>query len=494
MRLSQLQQASGLAIHIYEDREIHGAQISRDSHAFQAGQVFVAIRGQRWDGHSFIDTAIERGAALVVFEDPSYRQRLQQHGINHLHATCSRKALAQILASLNQRLNESIQFIGITGTNGKTSISHFIEQGFALQQQQIGVLGTIDHHYGDTRWPTELTSPGALELQTRIQQMYDLGARSICMEVSSHALHQHRVDAITFAAAVFTNLSQDHLDYHLDMESYFAAKRRLFTELLRPEGFCVFNGDCPFASRLQDLQLRQKKFSFGKGEHCSYRYQLLQSDAWGSDFVLVSPRGRQESLHIALPGLFSIENFLAALVVLDQIWPSFCWQDFARSITAAPGRLQRVPNDKGVHAFVDFAHSPDALEKVLLSLRSLRTGRARIGCVFGAGGDRDASKRAVMAEACERVADFAIVTSDNPRSEDPAAISEQICAGFSTPYRQQHLHVQLDRRRAIELAVSMTKPGDILLVAGKGHETYQEIAGKKYDFDDRLILAQALGG
>ncbi|MAF92044.1 MAG: UDP-N-acetylmuramoyl-L-alanyl-D-glutamate--2,6-diaminopimelate ligase [Bdellovibrionaceae bacterium] len=490
MKLSEIQKQIA-SIRIFNDQIISLEQIKRDNQSFQKNDVFVAIKGNSWDGHSFIEEAAKT-ASLVVIEDPQYVEVLQMAKCNFWYAANARKALTDLLAILvNSKLQE-MGFIGITGTNGKTSLSNLLEQAYECSGESIGVIGTIDHHYKNQVWPTKLTSPGPIELVHRLIEMSEAGAHKIAMEVSSHALDQYRADSIRFKAAVFLNLTQDHLDYHHSMENYFRAKCRLFTDLLTEDGIAVINKDDPYGQRLMDLPIKNKKVSFGRlGSSADYNYEILE-ESLSSLKINVKSNSHQEELSLNLLGSYNAENFVAALAVANEMIPNFSWKHFAQNTKPIRGRLERVENEKELHCFVDYAHTPDALLKALQAINNANLKKKKVHCVFGAGGDRDKTKRPLMAKAAESLADFIYVTSDNPRTEDPQAIIDDIFEGFKKK-KSKKIFSEIDRKKAMQMAVNNAKLGDVILVAGKGHEDYQEINGERLFFSDVQALKEILG-
>lgn len=490
MKLSEIQKQIA-SIRIFNDQEISLSQIKRDNQSFQSNDVFVAIKGNSWDGHSFVETAA-KSASLIVIEDPQLVEVLQLAKCNFWYAANSRKALTDLLAILAKSQLQEMNFIGITGTNGKTSLSNLVEQAYQCSGEAIGVIGTIDHHFKDQVWPTKLTSPGPIELVNRLIEMSEAGALKIAMEVSSHALDQYRADSIRFKAAVFLNLTQDHLDYHGDMENYFRAKCRLFTDLLAEDGIAIVNKDDPYGQRLLDLPIQKKKVSFGGPiTNADYTYEILE-ESLSSLSLSVQSKSHQEELSLNLLGSYNAENFVAALAVANEMVPNFSWKQFAQNTRPIRGRLERVENDKELHCFVDYAHTPDALQKALQAIRNANLKKKKVHCVFGAGGDRDKTKRPLMAKAVEALADFVYVTSDNPRTEDAQSIIDDIFEGFKKK-KSKKIFSEVDRKKAMQMAVNNAKLGDVILVAGKGHEDYQEINGERLFFSDTQALKEILG-
>ena len=477
------------------DCEVRG--LAYDSRQVTAGTAFFALRGAAADGHDFIADALSRGALAVVSE----RVVPLPEGVAGWVVRDSRLALALAASRFYAVPPAASPVIGITGTNGKTTVSYLVEAILKAAGHSPALFGTINYRFADRTLPASHTTPESLDLLRQIDDFCTAGADSLVLEVSSHALAQHRVDGLPFSVGVFTNLTPEHLDYHGDMANYFAGKRRLFSELLpRGGGRPVFNLDDPYGAKLAD--------EFPDGIGCSSRTgvgavhpRALTVDLDGIHGELETPKGvlRVDS---PLLGPFNAQNILCAVaagIALD-LDP----EPIARGLAACPtvpGRLERIANSLGALVLVDYAHTGDALEKVLAAVAALAP--RRIITVFGCGGDRDRSKRPVMGEVAARASNLAILTSDNPRTEDPLAILAEIRPGVlrvtdreltevAAANREDGFLTIPDRRAAIVFAVSLLAAGDLLLVAGKGHEDYQIIGRQKFHFDDREELTRAL--
>lgn len=458
--------------------------ITSNSRHVQPDFLFIAERGVTNDGHAYIPAAIMNGASALLVEDvdavPS-----QYQGV--VYVAKNTRAIAPQIANLfYEKPSEKLFCVGVTGTNGKTSLTYLVEHLFNSAHYPTGVIGTINHHLGSRVWSTEMTTPHPIELQERLKNFVDAGAKALAIEVSSHALDQRRIESIEFDVGIFTNLTRDHLDYHSTMEEYFRVKERFFSEILeqssKPKTFSIINKDDPWGSKIQ-TGARSQRWSYGRA-NADFTFQVEKMDFQGNTFKLNSPMG---PLHILSPllGLHNVYNVMAAVATalagglsISQI------EDAIKDFAGIPGRLQMVPNHRGLLVVVDYAHSPDALENVLLSLKKVReeqSSQGKIICVFGCGGDRDKGKRPLMAAVAEKLADVSIVTSDNPRTEDPQQILRDIIAGFSL---QAQPIVEVDRSKAINLAIELAKPDDIILIAGKGHEDYQIIGKEKFYFSD----------
>jgi UDP-N-acetylmuramoyl-L-alanyl-D-glutamate--2,6-diaminopimelate ligase len=437
--------------------------------------VFVAVRGARVDGHDHVP-ALRCAAVVVEREVPT------AEGVALVHVPNTRRALAPLAAASLGWPGRAVPTVAITGTNGKTTTS-FLLAAIARSAGLVpGVVGTTGHYVGDERLPTEHTSPTAPVLQALLARMRDAGVGLCALEASSIGLAAHRCDAVPFRAAVFTNLTRDHLDWHGTMEAYAAAKARLFHELL--DGTAVLNADDPASAHMRPAH--RPVWTYSDRGPADLR-GTLRAERWeGLEAEVETPRGRGR-LHLPMVGRHNLQNALGALgaalavgVPLDTALAGLA------TCPGAPGRLERVPHAGGFGVFVDYAHTDDALRRVLAELR--RLGPRRIVCVFGCGGDRDRGKRPLMGAAVASGADFAVLTSDNPRSESPDAILQDVRPGLGT---LPHL-VEPDRRTAIHRAVALAEPGDVVLIAGKGHESWQEVAGVRHPFDDRAVAREAL--
>lgn len=475
-----------------------------DSRQVRPGTLFFALPGASVDGHRFIQRAVEAGAGAVVLEDATQAPV----AIPWVQVADGRLAMARMAAQFQGDPTAKCPLVGITGTNGKTTTTYLIEAILAAAGQPAAVLGTISYRFGSTVINASHTTPESTELQAAFRQLADAGAQGFIMEVSSHALEQKRVDGCHFDVGVFTNLTRDHLDYHRTMAAYQKAKQRLFNELLQPDAVkprrrAVINLDDPAGADFVRSAVCPV-ISYGLAPGADVTVRDFHSSVDGLRGTLVTPVGEVE-FSSGLVGRYNLSNILAAVgtgIALELPLSSIS-QGISQQ-AKVPGRLERVPNQRGVTCLVDYAHTGDALENVLTTLHELATGR--IITVFGCGGDRDPGKRPVMGEIAARLSDFSVVTSDNPRTEDPFKILAQVREGilpsgvreFSPEELEQGFvgkgfTVVENRREAIRLAARLAKPGDILLLAGKGHEDYQIIGQTKHHFDDREEAAAALG-
>lgn len=466
------------------DSEITG--LAYDSRKAGPGIAFVAIRGTHVDGHTFIPKAIELGAEVIISEQAPPDEVTTAW----VHVRHSRIALAQAAGALNGHPANSLVIAGVTGTNGKTTTAFLMHHLFNNAQMRSGLLGTVFYDLGNEEHvPATHTTPESLEIQGLLATMRDHGCRACVMEVSSHALDQDRVFGLPFAAAVFTNLTQDHLDYHGTMEKYFEAKVRLFQQASEaPRSALVINADDSWGRKLiQRFEHTGRVTRFGFGVGCDFRAINVRYDLTGTTFELEA-RGRSFLVRLPLIGDFNVYNALGALAAAHGVGLNL--REGIQSLKNAPqvpGRMERVSDNSRFQVFVDYAHTPDGIVNALKTVRALRP--RRIITVFGCGGDRDRTKRPKMAAAAEAGSDICVLTSDNPRTEDPQTILKDAQAGFVRP--QKHAIIA-DRRDAIRTALENAWEGDIVLIAGKGHEDYQDIQGKKHLFDDRKIARQLL--
>jgi UDP-N-acetylmuramoyl-L-alanyl-D-glutamate--2,6-diaminopimelate ligase len=470
-------QCKGLA-----NREIAG--IACDSRQIRPGWMFVAIPGHKVDGTVFIEDAITRGAVAIVAQTPP-----PQKAVTVIRVPNAREALARLASAFYGQPSLRLRMAGVTGTNGKTTVAYMIRDIMEAAGYPCGLIGTVEYRLGNRVIPASRTTPDSLAVQSYLAQMVQNGCTAAVMEVSSHALDQDRAWGIEFDAAVFTNLTQDHLDYHKTMESYFDAKKKLFTTIGHgpKKAAACLNVDDPYGRRLvEGGDIRSQVLTFGRAPDAGVRAEAVRLSAAGTSFRVVTPWGRSEA-SLRLLGAYNISNALAALAACGSMGiPLDGMLQRLAAMRAVPGRLEEVPCRKGFKVFVDYAHTDDALLNVLQTLREIVAGRLIV--VFGCGGNRDKTKRPKMGAVAARLADYTVLTSDNPRTEDPAAILEQIRAGMGAA----PLEVVPDRAEAIGRALSVAQKGDIVLIAGKGHETFQEFDNRVIPFDDREVAQELL--
>jgi UDP-N-acetylmuramoyl-L-alanyl-D-glutamate--2,6-diaminopimelate ligase len=467
------------------DREITG--LSYDSRRVQPGMVFVALPGLNTDGHAHIQNALDRGAAAIICERNGY---LPQRSTK-VKVSDARQSLALAAAAYYGRPATKLKMVGITGTNGKTTVSFMVKHLLERAGLETGLIGTVRYEVGDRMVPAQRTTPAALEVQQMLAQMVRAECQACVMEVSSHAIEQQRVFGIDFDVAVFTNLTQDHLDYHGTMENYFRAKQRLFTSsyLSTKKGAAVINADDTYGARLLTESNLEVNFSYGLGEGARLRASRVKLAAARSEFHVETPAGAFDCT-LPLIGRHNVYNALAAIgaaLALGIELPVV--RDAMATVPAVPGRLESVDHGQPFAVFVDYAHTDDALRNVLQTLREVTSGRLLVA--FGCGGSRDTGKRAKMGRVAAELADFTVITTDNPRKESPDVIAAQIEHGVTSVRADRH-RVELDRRRAIEEIIREARPGDTVLLAGKGHETYQEFCDTVVPFDDGLVAAETL--
>jgi UDP-N-acetylmuramoyl-L-alanyl-D-glutamate--2,6-diaminopimelate ligase len=453
--------------------------LAYDSRSVGPGTLFFAVSGARSDGHEHAVEAVRRGASALVVE------RSLSLGVPELKVASVREAMAPLAARFYGEPSGALRVIGITGTNGKTTTAFLTRQILEAAGEQCALLGTVKSVIGGVDGDVVHTTPEAIDLQASFAAMRDAGDRACAMEVSSHALALHRADAIHFAAAVFTNLTQDHLDFHPDMEAYFAAKRVLFESA--PAVAVVNAGDAYGRRLLDDFP---QAVSYAIDAPAAYRASDVQSGIAEARFTLLAPDGGI-SLTTRLPGAFNVANALAAVAVCHELGVPL--EQIAGALAAAspaPGRFQALDEGQPFAVLIDYAHTPDSLDNVLRAARALTEGR--LICVFGCGGDRDRGKRPQMGRISSELADISIVTSDNPRSEDPAAIIDEILAGVESA-NAHAVEAIVERRAAIGHAIALARSGDVLVIAGKGHEQGQEFAdGGKIPFDDAAVAREGL--
>jgi UDP-N-acetylmuramoyl-L-alanyl-D-glutamate--2,6-diaminopimelate ligase len=463
------------------ETEVSGLAYSSGS--VSAGTLFFCVPGLKADGHDFASDAVERGAVALVCERPLGL------GVPEVVVDDVRAAMGPVAARFHGDPTAGLRVVGITGTNGKTTTAFLMRDLLEAGGVRTGLLGTVKRVVGGVEEPVVHTTPEAIDVQATFRRMVDGGDAACVMEVSSHALELGRAAGIHFACRVFTNLTQDHLDFHDDMEAYYLAKRRLFDG----RGLAVVNVDDAYGRRLADeiggaigFSVESPDDRAGGAVAADYRARDVRFDLTGARFTADTPDGPLE-LTTRLPGLFNVSNALAALATARALGvdPGACQAALAEA-GRVPGRLEPIDEGQRFGVFVDFAHTPDSLDNVLRAARDLTEGRLHV--VFGAGGDRDRAKRPLMGEAAAARADRVIVTSDNPRSEDPEAIVEEVLAGTGPDVEREP-----DRRAAIALAVGTAAPGDVVVIAGKGHEQGQEFeGGRKEPFDDREVAREAL--
>ena len=460
--------------------------IAYDSRRVQRNGLFVALRGEKSDGHQFIEQAVEKGATVIVTE-----QEVQSPRATCVVVENTRSALADLAGTFHQHPDRRLKLAAVTGTNGKTTTTFLIKHICEKAGWRCGLLGTVRYEIAERVLPAVRTTPESLDVYDLLGQMVNAGCKAAAMEVSSHALTQDRVRGLEWDVAVFTNLTQDHLDFHGTMENYFEAKARLFAGLTEQKSktkpTAVINLDDPYGAKLVDrLGKKIPVITYGVGARAEFRASNYHAEFGGTSYQL-DAKDKSYLVRVPLIGRFNVANSMAALAAASSLGISLreAILSLGRS-PQVPGRLEAVPAKRQFQVFVDYAHTPDALLNVLKTARELSPRKLIV--VFGCGGDRDKQKRPLMARVADENADFSIITSDNPRKEDPDAIIAEAAKGF----RSDHYEKITDRAQAIARAIELAQPRDIIIIAGKGHEAYQEFADNTIPFDDIQVARRAL--
>ena len=484
MRLRDLASRLGDAT-LHGGPEVEVASVTYDSRKVQPDSLFVAIRGHATDGNRFIEAAQRKGACAVASElEPPAGSTVPWIQVRN-----ARQALAQLAAALHGDPARSLDLVGITGTNGKTTTAFLSDAALRAGGHTTGLLGTVRYRVGDTVLDAVRTTPESSDIQAMFRDMVTAGCDAAVLEVSSHSLMLERVAGCVFRVAVFTNLTRDHLDFHGDMESYFAAKRILFERHLNREGVAVINADDDRAEALRAV-CPGRVLTFGLSAPADFMAEEIRLDLAGTRFRATTPVGAIE-ITTPLLGRFNVENVLAALATAVVFEVPLESAVVGLRATTVPGRLERIDVGQPFTVLVDYAHTDDALRKLLETVRQL--GPKKVITVFGCGGDRDHTKRPLMGAVAARLSERVVVTSDNPRSEPPEAIIEAILRGMNGNRGAEHLAIP-DRREAIQTALAMAAPGDVVVVAGKGHETTQTLRDRTIPFDDREVVKELLLG
>lgn len=470
-------------IRVRGERETAVSRITADSRMVEGSALFVALKGVSTDGHAFIGKALELGARVIVAETTAPEELSEK--VTWVQVPDSRKALARIASNFYDDPSSSLKLVGVTGTNGKTSVAFLLQQVFESLGYATGLISTVEIRWPGYMEPARMTTPDVITLNALLREMADGGCTHVFMEVSSHAVHQGRIDGLRFAGGIFTNITHDHLDYHGTFAHYISAKKGFFDVL--PKGsFALVNADDRHGSvMLQNTAALRK--SFALKHMADYKGRILENRL---DGLLM--RMNDQTVACRLCGEFNAYNLLAAYGAAMELGEA---EDAVLAAISSchpvQGRMDVIRDRQGRTGIVDFAHTPDALEKVIRTIRAFQKGSGRLVVVCGCGGDRDRAKRPVMGGIASRLADVAILTSDNPRSESPEAILNEMMGGVAEEH-QPKVQSVTDRAQAIQVAARMLRTGDVLLVAGKGHENYQEIGGTRYPFDDKTVLKEAL--
>jgi UDP-N-acetylmuramoyl-L-alanyl-D-glutamate--2,6-diaminopimelate ligase len=454
------------------------SSIAIDSRKVIKGTAFVAIKGVAQDGHEYISKAIELGAKVIVCEN---RPALLVEGVTYIKVASTPEAVAFMAHQFYDAPSTKIKLVGVTGTNGKTTIATLLFKLFSSLGYTCGLVSTVQNQIGDQIIPSTHTTPDAVSLNELLSTMVNAGCSHVFMECSSHAVHQHRITGLVFTGALFSNITHDHLDYHKTFENYIAAKKGFF-DALPASAFAITNSDDK-RGEVMLQNTKAKKLSYGLKSSADFKGKILENALTGLVMLV-----NEIEVHFRLIGEFNAYNLLAVYgaAVNLGIESSVALTNLSM-LAGAEGRFDYIISGKQVIGIIDYAHTPDALENVLATIKKLRKGYEQVITVVGCGGDRDKTKRPIMAQTACDLSDKVILTSDNPRTEDPAQIIADMEAGLNTAAKRKYISI-LDRKEAIKAAVEFAKPEDIVLVAGKGHEKYQDIHGVKYPFDDKAIL------
>lgn len=458
------------------------SSICIDSRKVVSGSLFIAIRGIDNDGHKYITKALESGASSIVYEDPAYDQMLLNSGVCAVRVESSRHAAAIIADNFYDHPSSKLNLVGVTGTNGKTTIATLLYQLFTNLGYGCGLLSTIANYVERDIYPTQNTTSDPISINSLLSEMVNRGCEYCFMEVSSHALDQERVAGLKFKGAIFTNLTHDHLDYHHTFAEYLKCKKRLF-DTLPQEAFALINTD-DRNGRVMVQNTKADIHTYSLRDAADFKVKIMEKSIEGS---LLNIDGKE--VWTRFIGTHNAHNLIAVYgtAILLNAKPDEVLTGLS-ALSSVAGRLEYIKGPREITAVVDYAHTPDALENVLKTLKDIANGNNLV-CVFGCGGDRDATKRPEMAEIAEKYADRIVITSDNPRSEDPQEIIQQIKRGLSTSGKAKSLFIT-DRKEGIRTALMTANEGSIVLVAGKGHEDYQIIKGVKHHFDDKEVIME----
>ncbi len=468
--------------------------VSHDSKAVKDAYLFVAVKGKKFDGADYVNEAIDRGARAVILDVGKKSFDIHRRGATFIYVTDAGSAMAEVSRAFYGDVSGKMTLVGVTGTNGKTTVTYLIESLLRAKKEKTGVIGTINYRFGDRLIPSLNTTPGSLELYGMLSAMLRDKTKNCVLEISSHALDQGRVDTLLFDAAVFTNISSEHMDYHVDMENYLISKKKLFDKI-KPGGCAIVNSEDPRSGEIIKTVKKNgsaKVVTFGvKSGDVTARGIKISVDGISFDIVTDLFSGRRIPVRSDLIGMHNVYNILSAACFAlfsgmndDEISKGI------ESLTTIPGRLERIDCGQDFMVYVDYAHTADGLENTLKTLRGLT--RKKLIAVFGCGGDRDKSKRPDMGRISARFCDRVFITSDNPRKEDPLSIIEDIKKGFGPGSGK--ITVEADRYKAISEALREAEKGDIILITGKGHETYQVFANYTFPFDDREVARKIING
>jgi UDP-N-acetylmuramyl-tripeptide synthetase len=483
VKLSELiKYINGQIIYGNIDCEITG--IAQDSRAVESGDLFICIKGARYDGHQYLKQAAEMGAVAALVEDlPG-----ENYGLTIIRVPVIAEAIKEVAGSFYGYPDRKLKLIGIVGTNGKTTTTYLMKSILEAAGHKVGLIGTIVNLIDDQIVETHNTTPGVLELQKLCAEMVQAGVEYVVMEVSSHSIAQGRITGLTFRCGIFTNITQDHLDYHGTFEEYLRVKTKFFVDLPNTS-WAAINIDDTRAGHIVD-RTPAKVMTYGIENEALVKAEGIQLSPSGVSYTAITPLAKLK-LDLKLTGFFNVYNSLGALTA--SLSMGIDPEDIKRGLEAVvgvPGRFELVPGAAKFGVIVDYAHTPDGLENILKTGRGLSPHKLLL--VFGCGGDRDRTKRPIMGEIAARMADFSIITSDNPRSENPGQIIKEIEVGFHHHHPSAQYLIEVDRATAINKVIAMAEPGDLVLIAGKGHETYQDFGDHRIHFDDREVASKAL--
>lgn len=488
MKLSEILKQVGIEYSLMEMEDFEVSGISDNSQKVEPNYIFVAVKGNKVDGHLFISDAIEKGAKAIIAEQLPENFK----GIVKIQVPDTRVILGRLAHAFYGYPSNKMKIVGVTGTNGKTTITFLIESVLKQAGHNPGVIGTIEYRYNNEKIDAPNTTPSPLVLSELMYKMEQSGIDYVVMEVSSHSIEQKRIEGIDFCLGVFTNLTPEHLDYHLNMQEYMRVKGLFFSQYVKKEecGIAVFNADDEAGIKYYE-NFERKKFSYSIDNDADYKAVNIEYGQKGIKFDI---QYNDEIIHIdsSLIGKFNIYNMLAAYAACRAMWiDNEVIKVGLEKVDSVPGRFQSIDAGQDYNVVVDYAHTPDALSRVLTSARAICKGK--LIAVFGCGGDRDKTKRYVMGKEAGDMADFAIITNDNPRSEDPEVIAKSIEGGvLDSSLNKENYKIILNRYDAIFYAINMARKDDLILIAGKGHEDYQIIGAQKMDFDDRLVAYEIL--
>lgn len=469
-------------VDITGDINIDISNIAYDSRKVEENTLFICIKGFNSDGHKYIESAIEQGAKAFLIQDD-----VNIEGYTFIKVEDTRKAMAKVADNFYNNPSKELDVIGVTGTNGKTSITTFLSEILSLNDKKVGLVGTIKIFDGDNTVESSSTTPESADLQKHFKTMLNNGCAYCAMEVSSHSLVLNRVDETDFKLGIFTNLTPDHLDFHKDLEDYRNAKEKLFYKTTTAN---IINIDDEGGAKIYEniKSLNTPSYTYGIDNKADFMAKDIKIDAKGVSYTLVTPT-YEEEMFVPVPGKFTVYNTLAVIAACYMLnIPKDIVKEGLGKTKGVAGRFETITNDKGISVIVDYAHTPDALENILNTAKGF--AKSNIITVFGCGGDRDTTKRPLMGEIAQRLSDVCIVTSDNPRTEDPNLIIEDILKGLDKD--KENYRVVIDRKEAIKEAIKMAKQDDIVIIAGKGHENYQIIGKVKHHFDDKEIAQEFL--